>query len=113
MFSARRSKVSTILILSLFLFASFILVKPVQAAQVTWIVETVDAANDVGEHCSMKIDANDHIHIAYYDDYWKNLKYAYFDGSSWHIEPVDTGDGWNVGKFCSLALDSNNRPHIS
>ena len=113
MFSLRISKFLVILIVTLLLLASFSHIITVQAAQVTWIVETVDAANYVGEYCSMKIDSNDHIHIAYYDDYWKDLKYAFFDGSSWSIEPVDTGDGWNVGKFCSLALDSNNRPHIS
>jgi len=38
------------------------------------------------------------------------LKYAYYDGS-WHIETVDsTGD---VGMWSSIALDTNNNPHIS
>lgn len=111
MFSSRKPRFSILLFLWLLLFTSIFLVKIVQAAQVTWIVETVDAANYVGEYCSMKIDSNDNIHIAYYDDYWQNLKYAYFDGSNWSIEPVDHED--NMGKYCSLALDSNNRPHIS
>jgi hypothetical protein len=111
MFSSRRSEFSVVIIATLFLLASFSHIITVQAAQASWIVEPVDAANYVGEYCSMKIDSNDHIHIAYYDDYWKDLKYAYFDGSDWLIEPVDHVG--NVGKYCSLALDSNNRPHIS
>jgi hypothetical protein len=92
-----------------------IFVTTVNAAQVTWTIVTVDVANHVGEYCSIKIDSNNHIHIAYYDDYWKDLKYALStdDGHTWSIGPVDTGDGQSVGKFCSLALDSYNRPHIS
>ncbi len=38
-------------------------------------------------------------------------KYASFDGSTWHIETVDS-EGY-VGKYTSLALDSAGRPHIS
>ena len=114
MFSSRKSKFSILFVLFVLLFVPFFLVKTVQAAQVTWIVETVDPANDVGEYCSMKIDSSHHVHIAYYDAYWQNLKYAYFDGNGWSMEPpVDSGAGGNVGKYCSLALDSNNRPHIS
>ena len=50
--------------------------------------------------------------ISYYDYTNTNLKYAYYDGSSWHIETVDSyGD---VGMFTSsIALDSNDHPHIS
>jgi hypothetical protein len=114
MFSSRKSKFSILFVLFVMLFAPLFLVKTVRAAQVTWIVETVDPAEDVGEYCSMRIDTNNHVHIAYYDAYWQNLKYAYFDGAAWSMEPpVDSGAGENVGKYCSLALDSNNRPHIS
>ncbi len=38
------------------------------------------------------------------------LKTAYYTGSSWQKETVDC-DG-NVGKYCSLALDSEGKPHI-
>jgi hypothetical protein len=114
MFSSRKSKFSILFVLFVMLFAPLFLVKTVRAAQVTWIVETVDPAEDVGEYGSMRIDTNNHVHIAYYDAYWQNLKYAYFDGAAWSMEPpVDSGAGENVGKYCSLALDSNNRPHIS
>ena len=39
------------------------------------------------------------------------LKYAWYDGSSWQTETVDSGTG--VGKYSSLALDSSGKPHIA
>ena len=114
MFSSKKHRLTVLFLACMFLVAP-LMANTVDAAQVTWIVQTVDAALHVGEYCSMKIDSNNHIHIAYYDDYWKDLKYALSSdgGSTWSIGPVDTGFGQSVGKFCSLALDSNNRPHIS
>jgi len=38
------------------------------------------------------------------------LKYASYDGGSWHLETVDSA-GW-VGWYASLALDGAGRPHI-
>ena len=39
------------------------------------------------------------------------MKYATFDGSTWHVETVDS-DG-NVGNDACLALDSLGNPHIA
>jgi hypothetical protein len=47
-------------------------------------------------------------HIAYGGDH---LYYAHFAGGAWQLQTVDGAYG--VGKYASLALDSNNRPHIS
>jgi hypothetical protein len=57
------------------------------------------------------VDASDNPHISYYD--WTNgdLKYAFYDGSAWQIESVDT-EGY-VGYQASIALDASDNPHIS
>jgi hypothetical protein len=59
---------------------------------------------------SLRIDntTNRNPHIAYGGDH---LYYASYTGSAWQLETVDSSYG--VGKYASLALDSNNRPHIS
>ena len=92
-----------------------------------WKVETVDGASasytgwfavHVGWFASLALDAEGHPHIAYYDrsairlgEEINNLKYARKSGSSWTIETVDsTGD---VGKYASLALDSESNPRIA
>ena len=74
---------------------------------------------------SLALDPDDHPHISYssyyhgINDYnnWE-LKYAYFDGNSWQVTTVDqqmvrTNISYGVNYANSLALDSNNRPHIS
>ena len=43
--------------------------------------------------------------------YANHLKYASFDGRTWYTETVDSRSG--TGKFNSLALDAQGRPHIS
>lgn len=55
----------------------------------------------------LRFDGAGRAHIAYGGDH---LYYAYFDGS-WHQETVDPAFG--VGRYASLAVDKNNRPHIS
>jgi hypothetical protein len=59
---------------------------------------------------SLRIDSttNRNPHIVYGGDH---LYYASYTGSAWQVETVDSAYG--VGKYASLALDSNNRPHIS
>ncbi|MBC8447726.1 MAG: carboxypeptidase regulatory-like domain-containing protein [Chloroflexi bacterium] len=84
----------------------------------SWHIETVDDSGViVGEYSSLALDASGYAHISYYDAWHdlysdnKDLKYAYQDGSGWHIETVDReGD---VGLCTSLALDGNGHPHIS
>jgi hypothetical protein len=80
-----------------------------------WHIELVDGNGPFGLGNSLALDANALPHIAYTFNpaagigYY--LKYAYYDGSSWHTEIVDN-DG-DVGKNPSLALDSYGNPHIS
>jgi hypothetical protein len=42
-----------------------------------WLTEVVDANLDVGWYASMAIDNNGHIHIAYYDAKFKDLRFAW------------------------------------
>ena len=70
-----------------------------------------DNIDDIGWYSSLALDEDGYPHISYYDYSNGYLKYAYFDGSSWNVEIVDS-DG-NVGGYTSIALDSNNYPHIS
>jgi hypothetical protein len=57
------------------------------------------------------LDSSGNPHISYYDASNGDLKYAYWDGSQWQIEVVES-DG-QVGEWTSLALDSAGNPHIS
>lgn len=57
---------------------------------------------------SLRVDRQGYPHIAYGGD---QLYYAWFDGTVWHDETVVDYPG--VGSYPSLALDSQDRPHIS
>jgi len=93
------------------LLSSTLFVANVEASQVTWTLETVDAALMVGSDTCIVLDSFDRPHISYFDDHWDDLKYARWTGSSWSIEAVDhVGD---VGYETSIALDSMDNPHIS
>jgi hypothetical protein len=105
-------------VLPLLFFATLtgFFVVDVKASPTTWIIETVDASADVGQHSSIAIDSDGFPHVAYYDLYWANLKYATPSripgpGPLWVITPVDTPG--EVGSSSSLALDSGDNPHIS
>jgi len=80
-----------------------------------WINETIDSQGVVGWHTSIAVDSHDHPHISYHkyregNATLEHLKYAFHDGNQWHNETVDSqGD---VGWGSSIAIDSNDRPHI-
>ena len=70
----------------------------------------MDSWGDVGSDNSLALDSMGRPHISYREfNYlsWYNddLKYAYWDGSTWQIQTVEwIGD---VGHYTSLALDSS------
>lgn len=72
---------------------------------------TLDSTSPSGEYSSLELDSNGHPHISFYDGTLNELKYSYYDGTTWTTETVD--DEGDVGKYTSLALDSNGDPHIS
>ena len=71
---------------------------------------TVDSPGDVGGFNSMTVDYQSNIHIAYYDETNKDLKYAFFDGFVWQNTVID--ESGDVGESTSIAADSHGHIHI-
>jgi putative cofactor-binding repeat protein/parallel beta-helix repeat protein len=81
-----------------------------------WHVETVDSGGaGVGFDTSIAVDSTGKVHISYFSfitgTFNCYLKYAVSSDSGWKITTVDAGNG--VGQDTSLALDSQDNPHIS
>src|SRR5207253_10899643 len=77
-----------------------------------------------GGYDGLVFDVNGHPHISYclltregpsdVEFRCRRLKYAYHDGTSWHIETVENGGtGILMGEYNAIALDPSGRPHIS
>ena len=90
-----------------------------------WHREIVDnSAADVGDFAAIAIDNNDKIHISYQDSH-HNLKYATNASGVWvtqYVEQAYYHEDWStglpyytkaVGKYNSIAIDSNGHVHIS
>ncbi len=75
-----------------------------------WTLECVDCPKSFlyTSDRGLQIDGNGHSHIAYGGDH---LYYAWQDGTQWHYETIDPARG--VGASASLALDSNDYPHVA
>src|SRR4030042_304931 len=81
-----------------------------------WTIEDVDTAGNVGEYASIAVDSNNYVHISYYDRGNGNLKDATNASGSWVTEPVDSVGIYAdiyTGTYSSIAVDSNNKVHIS
>jgi len=111
----RYSKILILIISGLFILSS-------DKVEAEWLFEVVDmGVYDLiqihDRKTSLAIDSNNNPHISYWDKTEDTLKYAYYDGS-WQVGVVDTVtiDCSGLGGECpgqiSLALDSNNNPHI-
>ncbi|MED6338760.1 MAG: putative Ig domain-containing protein, partial [Candidatus Thermoplasmatota archaeon] len=84
----------------------------------SWVITTLDSAGTVGLFTSIAIDSNDNVHISYYDQTNGDLKYITDNSSSWVATTVDGAGGGisqtgDVGKYTSIALNSNGFPVIS
>ena len=80
-------------------------------------VEEIGTEGDVGKYNDLQLDSMDIPHVAYSRKVKVNKKrvtqlvYAYRSTTGWIKEVVPTSG--NIGKGVSLALDSNNKAHIS
>lgn len=63
-----------------------------------------------GKFSSLKIDRYGNAHVAHVDGFENKLHYSFWDRTlnKWFSTDLDSG-----AAFCSLALDSQQRPHIS
>ncbi|MEO0127840.1 MAG: FlgD immunoglobulin-like domain containing protein [candidate division WOR-3 bacterium] len=78
----------------------------------SWEISTVDNSADVGYFTGIDFDNLNRPHISYYDNSNGDLKYAYWNGTTWVIQTIDAGG--NVGKWTSIAVNrANNNVHIS
>src|SRR5439155_804995 len=75
------------------------------------VVETVDAAGNVGAYSSLVLDADRNPHVSYIDVANGYLKYATKAGGPWTIETVDFGG--HVDGSTSIALDGSGQPQIA
>jgi len=80
-----------------------------------WVVQVIEqgtsGTSSFYEKTSIAVDGNDRPHVSYWEDIRKDLHYAYFDGTQWQVQRVDH---WGkVGSFNSIAIDSQNYPHIA
>lgn len=82
----------------------------IQLDELTWITETVDAAEKFENMSSRhtRLDSNGNPGMVFGG---RNLYYAKRSGSDWTVTVVDASYG--VGAYASLVFESNNRPHIS
>lgn len=66
----------------------------------------------INNFVSLQIDSTDHPHVLYDNRSGIDLRYAYYDGSSWSVSNIDTtGD---TGKWGTMLLDTTNEyPHAA
>ncbi len=79
-----------------------------------WHTEVVDSSDYTGQSISLAVDSDNNPHISYVDGINSSLKYTWCDmelHSTWYKEVVD-GGGVRDHQVTSLAVDSNDNPHI-
>jgi len=74
-------------------------------AGLNWTIQT-----SVGSG-SLSLDSSSNPHIVYPSNVGTGLMYAFWVGSNWEIQAVDSSENFTLGY--SMALDSNGYPHIA
>jgi len=78
-----------------------------------WTVQTVDSTYNTGAYASLGFNSYNQPYISYYDASLGALKIATQQGTEWDIHTIDDGAGKDVGRFTNLAIDNDNRVHIT
>jgi parallel beta-helix repeat protein len=73
----------------------------------SWAIELVDETS--AYTCAIALDSDDHPHIAYVVGSARRLRHAYWDGSTWIIQNLESGVGTSK---VAIACDSENNAHI-
>ncbi len=92
------------------LFTCIVLFALFSTAFGEWEFETIDSGG-YGGYVEQAFDSQGIPHLAYYDNGNGDVKYAYWDGSNWQIEVVDSAG--DVGAFLSFTLDDDDLAHIA
>ena len=81
----------------------------------SWFLETIESANDVGQHVSIAIHSSNVPYMSYYDATNDDLRVAHYVGSEgncgenndWFCEVVDDGGASDddVGEYSSIAMN--------
>ena len=77
-----------------------------------WHVEVVDdgKGDNVGRFSALAIDKTGNLHVAYYDEEQKSLRYAFRGPEKrWDVMTVDRP----AGTYVSIAVDAFNHPHFA
>jgi hypothetical protein len=75
---------------------------------------TVDSVGDVGQFSSIAIDSKGFAHMVYYNATSHSLMYATNEWGYWVTVVAALGnDQYWKGEWCSIAIDSNDDPHVS
>ncbi|MGQ9705580.1 MAG: hypothetical protein ACUVWP_01070 [bacterium] len=59
----------------------------------------------------MDFDSSYNEHIAYYDEYNEDLKYAFHNGNLWSVETVDSSG--MTGEYPHIDVDKDDNVHIT
>lgn len=89
--------------------ATLFVAHPVTATP--FVHETVEFSGNVGQYCSLALDAQGNPHVSYYDASTTDLIYATKQRGIWRRQTVDATGA--TGLHTSIAIDSRGRPHIS
>ncbi len=98
-----RPKLSGILALALVLLAA-------NAYAAQWQIQVVDSGGG-GKYPALRIDDFGNVHAVYLNDQLSELKYAFYDHRLKQWFTMKLGD--HCSGFTSMALDSQEHPHIS
>jgi len=77
-----------------------------------WITETIDLQiQDPMYILAMAVGSDGYPRVAYFVNDNRDLKYNWYDGTSWQFEVVDA---WTLDNaYISMVLDNGDQPHIS